>query len=334
MNIAFFDIQGWEVNYLKNTLKKHKLDFFKEPLSAKNVEKAKGADIISVFIHSNVNKNIIEKLPKLKFIAARSTGYDHIDMKECRKRKILVSNIPTYGENTVAEHTFALILALSRKIYKVHMKRLANDFTIEGLKGFDLKGKTIGVVGMGHIGHHVVRIARGFDMNVLVCDINHDKKLAKKMEFRYAALKELLGKSDIITMHVPLCEATYHMINKDNIKFIKKGAILINTSRGEVVDTEALVEALDKNILKGAGLDVLEGEELIKEEKQLLYSKTSAKTWKELAVDHILLSKDNVVFTPHIAFYSDEALQRIVEAAAENIISFCSKRPVNVVSIR
>lgn len=331
MNIAFFDIQGWEVDYLKKTLKNHKLEFFNERLNIKNAGKAKDAEVLSVFIHSEVNEAILKAMPRLKFIATRSTGYDHIDLNECKKRNIIISNIPTYGENTVAEHTFALILALSRGVYKAHMKRLRGDFTLEGLKGFDLKGKTIGVVGMGHIGVHVVRIARGFDMNVLVCDVNKNPKLAKSMGFKYAGLNELLKKSDITTLHVPLCKATEHLINKNNIKLMKKGSILINTSRGEIVETEALIEALDKGMLKAAGLDVLEGEDLIKEEKQLLYSKQSAETWKTLARDHVLLSKDNVVYTPHMAFYSDEALHRIIEATAENITGFIDKKVVNVV---
>ncbi len=331
MKVAFFDIQGWETEYLRLKLRKHSLKFFKEPLSINNVRKAKDFDVISVFIHSDIDKDVIKKLQKTRLIVTRSTGYDHIDINECRRKRITVCNIPTYGENTVAEHTFALILALSRKVYKAHMKRLRGDYSLEGLKGFDLKGKTIGIVGLGHIGFHVARIAAGFDMKILVFDVAQDPRLAKTMNFRYAKFDELLKKSDVITMHVPFCKATHHMINMRNIEYIKKGAVLINTSRGEIVETEALIKALDKGILKGVGLDVLEGEELIKEEKQLLYSETSAKAWKDLVRDHILLSKENVVFTPHMAFYSDEALHRILETTAENILCFAAKTTKNIV---
>jgi D-lactate dehydrogenase len=168
-------------------------------------------------------------------------------------------------------------------------------------------------------------------MNVLAYDINQNRFLSEVLGFEYVSLKELLNKSDIITLHVPYNKHTHHLINKDTIRLIKKGAILINTSRGGVVDTEALIEALDKKILTGVGLDVLEGEELIKEEKQLLYDPKKLEVLGNLVKDHILLSKDNVVFTPHIAFYSQEALERILETTVQNIVAFSSGNPQNIV---
>ena len=332
MKIAFFEIKGWEKRILNKALKGHQLKYFTEPLTLKNVGNVRNCEIISVFIYSKINSDILKKLPKLKLIATRSTGFDHIDLKESQKRKITVSNVPFYGENTVAEHTFALILALSRNVHKSYVRTLRGDFTIEGLKGFDLKGKTIGVIGAGRIGLHVIKIAKGFGMEVLAYDINQNKFLAEVLDFEYVCLDELLRKSDIISLHVPATPETHHLINKENIKKIKKGAILINTARGSVVDTEALIEALDKGILAGAGLDVLEGEELIKEEKQLLYDKKKLETLKELVKDHILLAKDNVVYTPHIAFYSQEALERILATTTRNILSFIEGAPENVVS--
>jgi D-lactate dehydrogenase len=267
----------------------------------------------------------------LKLVATRSTGFDHIDLEACKENKIIVSNVPSYGENTVAEHTFALILSLSRNIYKAYTRSLRYDFTIEGLKGFDLKDKTLGVIGAGRIGLHVIRIAKGFGMNVLAYDVNQNDLLAEVLGFEYVSLEELLSKSDVITLHVPYNKFTHHLINKDRVKLIKKGAILINTSRGAVVDTEALIEALNKGILAGAGLDVLEGEELIKEEKQLLYDQKKLEVLSNLVRGHILLSKENVVFTPHIAFYSQEALERILEITVQNILTFSSANPQNVV---
>jgi len=331
MKIAFFEIKGWEKRYLKKRLKGHYLEFYKEPLSLENVQKIKDFDMASVFIYSKIDKEIIQKLPGLKLITTRSTGFDHIDLKECKKRRIIVCNVPFYGENTVAEHTFALILSLSRNLCKSCIKYLTHDFSIEGLKGFDLKGKTLGVVGTGHIGLHVIRIAKGFEMNVLAYDINQNRFLAEVLGFKYVSLKELLSKSDIITLHVPYTKSTHHLINKDTIKLIKKGALLINTSRGDVADTEALIVALDKKILAGVGLDVIEGEELIKEEKQLLYDPKKLEVLGELVKDHILLSKDNVVFTPHIAFYSQEALERILETTVQNMVAFLSGNPQNTV---
>ncbi len=332
MKIAFFDIQGWERNYLKKTLKGHSLEFYKEPLTLDNVKDAADCPVICIFVGSKITKELLEKLPKLKMINTGSTGFDHIDLKECQKRKITVSNVPFYGENTVAEHTFALILSLSRNVHKAYLRTTREDYTIEGLKGFDLKGKTLGVIGAGHIGLHVVKIAKGFEMNVLVFDVFQNKFLSEVLDFQYDSLENILRKSDIITLHVPYGKHTHHLISKDNIKLVKKGALLINTSRGGVVDTQALIEALDKKILAGAGLDVLEGEELIKEEKQLLYEKEKVNTLAQLVRGHILLSKENVVFTPHIAFYSQEALDRILETTVQNILDFISGSPQNICS--
>ena len=331
MKIAFFEIKGWEKKYLRRKLKGHYLEFYKEPLDLENAKKIRDFDIISVFIYSKINKQIIRKLPKLKLVVTRSTGFDHIDLKGCKSKKITACNIPFYGEHTVAEHTFALILSLSRNIHKSYMRTIRDDFSIDGLEGFDLKGKTLGVVGAGHIGLHIVRMAKGFGMKVLVYDIHQEKFLAEVLGFNYASLKEVLRDSNIITLHLPHNKSTHHLINKDTIKLIKKGAILINTSRGGIVDTGALIEALDRKILSGAGLDVLEGEELIKEEKQLLYDPKKLQALGNLVKDHILLRKDNVVFTPHIAFYSKEALERILETTTQNIINFLTGKPQNVV---
>ncbi len=330
--IAFFEIKDWERAHVRKKLKDHRLLFFAEPLTPKNAWKAKTAEIVSVFIYSKIGKEALQGLPKLKMVATRSTGFDHIDIKECKRRKVGVCNVPFYGENTVAEHTFALILALSRNVHKSYVRTLRNDFSIEGLKGFDLKGKTLGVIGAGHIGLHVIRIAKGFGMNVLAHDAKQDRFLAEVLEFRYVSLDELLRQSDIITMHVPLLPGTRHLINRKNISRIKKGALLINTSRGEIVETQALIEALDQGILGGAGLDVLEGEELIKEEKQLLHDARQGQKMKKLIQDHIVLSKDNVVFTPHIAFYSQEALERILETTVKNIAAFHAGKPQNLVA--
>ena len=278
-----------------------------------------------------INKEILQKLPKLKLITIRSTGFDHIDLKECKKRKIVVCNVPYYGENTVAEHTFALILSLSRNIHKAYIKTIRHDFSIDDLKGFDLKGKILGVIGAGRIGLHVIRIAKGFGMKVYAYDAYQNKFIAEVLDFKYTSLEELLKKSDIITLHVPYNKSTHHLLNKERIKLIKKGAIIINTSRGAVIDTEALIEAIDKKIISGAGLDVLEGEELIKEEKQLLYDKNKLGILGNLVKDHILLSRENVVFTPHIGFYSQEALERILDTTVQNIFTFLSKKPQNTI---
>jgi len=329
MKIAFFEIRDWEKKILKQLVKGHSLSFYGEPLTEENSKKAGSADVISVFIHSKINLNILRKLPKLKLITTRSTGFDHINIKECKKRKIKVMNVPTYGENTVAEHTFALLLAMSRKVHKSYLRTIKNDFTIDGLKGFDLKGRTLGVLGVGKIGKHVIRIARGFEMSVLAYDRNPDEFLAEQLNFRYVPLKQMLKKSDIVTIHIPYTKENHHLINKKTLPLFKKGAILLNTSRGAIIDNEALLLGLKKRIFSGLGLDVIEGEKLIEEEFLLSHEEDRDEAIQTFIEDHKIIDNENVVFTPHIAFFSQEALERILEQTAENINSFVAGKPTS-----
>jgi D-lactate dehydrogenase len=331
MKIAFFEIEDWEREYLTRHLEAHELQFYPEPLSPGNAEEVADADIVSTFIYSHVDKPVLGRLSGLKMIATRSTGVDHIDLAECKRRKVPITYVPSYGENTVAEHTFGLILSLSRNLCKACIKKLTDDHSIEGLKGFDLKDKTLGVVGTGRIGLHVIRIAKGFGMNVLAYDVGQNVILSEVLGFTYVSLEQLLAESDIVTLHVPYNKQTHHLIDTDAISLMKPAAILINTSRGGLVDTEALIEALDRKRIGGAGLDVLEGEDLIKEEKQLLYDKAKLEALAPLVKSHILLRKENVVYTPHVAFYSQEALTRILETTLENIDSFLAGSPRNLV---
>ncbi len=332
MKTVFFEIKAWEKKYLKDNLKYKKLDFSSSKLTKDNVKKAKDAEMISIFIYSKIDKRVLDKLPKLKFISTRSTGFDHIDIKECKKRGIKVSNIPSYGENTVAEHTFALILNISRKLCESFRRTRDENFSPEGLTGFDLKDKTLGIIGCGNIGQHVARIAKGFEMDVIVSDPNKDHKLAKKIGFRYVTLNSLLKNSDIISLHAPHNPHTHHLINQKNILKIKKGAVLINTARGGLIDTKALIRALNKKIISAAGLDVLEGECFVKEEKELLHPEFMKNCdIKTILADHILLKKPNVYITPHNAFNSKEALLRILDTTIENIRSFRKKKPVNLI---
>lgn len=326
MKIVFFEIEEWEENYLRGKLKGNELVFFKDVLNEKNAAVAENAEIISIFIYSKITAKILDKLKKLKAITTRSTGFDHIDINECKRRKISILNVPYYGENTVAEHTFALILALSRKIHKSYERTIKGDFSLDGLRGFDLKGKTIGIIGLGHIGMHVARIANGFEMNILVYDLIKNNKIAKKLGFKYSDFDNLLKNSDIITLHCPYNEKTHHLINKNNISFVKKGAYLINTARGGLIETKALVKALVNGDLGGAALDVLEEESLIKEEIQLLSKNFSKKNLQNLIENHILLTFENVIITPHNAFNSMEALKRIADTTVENIKSAILRR--------
>ncbi len=333
MKIAFLELREWEEAYLRERVDgRHELMVFRGVIEDAEIEKIADAEVISPFIYTKLTAARLAKLPKLKLIATRSTGFDHIDVAECARRGITVCNVPHYGENTVAEHSFALILALSRKVHEAFVRVRAGNFSLDGLRGFDLKDKTIGVVGAGHIGLHVIRIARGFGMKVLAFDVRRDHFLAEVLGFEYADMDSLLGQSDIITLHAPYNKHTHHLINRDNIGKFKRGAILINTARGGLVDTEALLTALEEGILSGAGLDVLEGEEAVYEESALLADVVNPEKLRIAIQNHLILKKPNVVFTPHNAFNSQEALERILETTAENIASFVAGVPKNVVS--
>jgi D-lactate dehydrogenase len=321
MKIAFLELHDWEENYLRERLREHEFVSPDDP----------DTEIVSPFIYTKLTGEVLNRWPKLKLIATRSTGFDHIDVAECARRGITVCNVPFYGENTVAEHTFALILALSRKVHEAFVRVRQGNFSLDGLRGFDLKGKTIGVIGAGHIGLHVIRIARGFGMTVLAFDVRRDHFLAEVLGFEYVELDALLGRSDIISLHAPYNRHTHHLINPGNIGKIKRGAILINTARGGLVDTDALLKALDDGTLAGAGLDVLEGEETVLEESALLRDQTNPELLRRAIQNHLILKKPNVVFTPHNAFNSQEALERILQTTVENIAAFAAGAPKNVV---
>lgn len=331
--IIFYEIEDWEKDYIRERLQGHELVFYTENLDKDNLKTAKDADAIGVFIYSEITPEVINSIPNLKLIATMSTGYDHIDLNEAKNKKVTVCNVPSYGENTVAEHTFGLILSISKKIIESVERTKKGNFCLDGLRGFDLKGKTIGVVGTGKIGRHVIRMAKGFEMNIIAYDPYPNNEFAQEMGFRYVSLDELLSNSDIITLHAPYMESTHHMINMDNINKIKRGAVLINTARGGLVETNALIEALRQGIISAAGLDVLEEEGFIREEKELLSNVFQTKCdYKTILQEHMLMSQDNVIVTPHNAFNTKEALQRIIDVTIENIKKFFEGNSQNVVN--
>lgn len=334
MKISFYEIKDWEKDYLKERLAGHELAFFVEPLNEKNLQ-GLDADIISPFVGCELTAPVLAKFNHLKFIATRSTGFDHVELDFCNHHGIIVSNVPTYGDNTVAEFTFALLLALMRKIYRA-IKRVKEEgeFVCDDLMGFDLKGKTLGVVGTGHIGVHVVKIAKGFDMHVLAYDPHPNDQLVREFQIRYVSLEELLKSSDIVTLHVPYMPATHHLINPQNIKLMKKGGILLNTARGGLVDTQALLQALQEGFLAGAAMDVLEEEGFVKDEIRLLYKDhPSREELKTVLADHELIHLDNVIVTPHTAFNTKEAVERILDTTVNNILAFIHGQPINTVKI-
>ncbi|HUD04795.1 MAG TPA: NAD(P)-dependent oxidoreductase [Patescibacteria group bacterium] len=329
--IVLFEVEDWEKRYIEGALTEYQPVLTAEKLEEATVSKYQDAEIISTFIYSTLTKEILDQLPNLKFIATRSMGFDHIDTAVCKERGIVVSNVPTYGAHTVAEHTFALMLVVSRKIIPSVERAKRGDFSSVGLTGFDLFGKTLGVIGTGHIGKNVCELGLAFGMPVLAYCHSQDQELIAK-GIRYVSLEELLAGADIVTLHLPHSHDTEHVINSQNISQFKKGAILINTARGVLVETKAILEGLEKGILAGAGLDVLEEENALKEEREFLASEHIIKgdIQTEL-LDHILLTRDDVVITPHNAFNSIEALHQILETSLGNIRSFLSGTPVNMI---
>ena len=316
MKIAFFEVFDSEQEILEKFLPNNDAFYFKEKLNDKNIYQAREAEIISVFTDSLIKKDVIDLLPNLKFINTSSTGFDHIDVAYANTKGIKVCNVPAYGSETVAEFVFALILTLSRKVREAASALKENgDFSIpKGVQGFDLNNKTLGVIGTGKIGKNVVHIARGFGMNVIAYDLYPDLEFAKANNFIYKSLTEVLSQSDIVTLHAPYTKENHHLINKDNISKMKKGIYFINTARGELVETEALVSALRDGVIAGAGLDVLEGERGFKK-----------------GDDIPMLDMPNVIMTPHIAFNTKEAEARIIQTTIDNIKGFISGNPINLV---
>lgn len=338
MKIGFFENEPWEVDYLKSKLSEHNLSFYTSPLTESADLKETDYDIIGIFVWSKINDKVLSRFPNLKLITTLSTGFDHIDLKATAERGITTSNVPTYGENTVAEFAFALMLSVSRRIIP-SVKKVCNQhiFKPEGLQGMDLKGKILGVVGTGHIGQHVIKIAHGFGMDVVAFDAFPQPQLQDKLDFKYVELSELLQSSDVITLHVPYLPSTHHLINMDTIQKIKKGAILINTSRGPVVENKALIKGLEDGTLRGAGLDVMEGEDYLKEMDDFTIP-NAPNTLTPQAQEIVkscqeLINHPNVVMTPHNAFNTREARTRILDTTIENINMFIKNSPQNVVKV-
>lgn len=306
--------------------------FYESPVTDEILSAHPDATHLSLFVSSQLNASRIDMLPLLVYIGARSTGTDHIDSAYARTKGIVVSNVPRYGQRTVAEFTFALLLSLSRKIVAASVQiREHGDFAIRpSLEGFDLFGKTLGVIGTGAIGATVVSIARSFGMNVLMCDVRERPELAGD-NARYVSHDELYVHSDIITLHAPYTKENHHLLSADAFAKMKEGVVIINTARGELIDTEALVDALTSGKVAGAGLDVLEEERSLKDEVAATKQGT-VELFKSLIRDHVLVDMPNVIITPHIGFFSKEAYNEILSISIENVQNAIKAKPSNVVA--
>lgn len=333
MNITVFEIQDWEKPTFDPIASDHELTFEKEALKSDNAEEYAKSEVLSVFIHSDLSEAALKQMPNLKFIATRSTGFDHIDLDYCKENAIKVAYVPSYGENTVASHTIGLLLNIAHRISDGIDRTRKGDYSNKGLRGFDVVGKTLGVVGAsGNIGRHVIRMARGIGMEVLGQDVKEDPDFASEAGFSYVDLKTLCSKSDVVTLHVPHCEQTQHLIGEDEFSEMREGVVFLNTSRGSVVDERALLKALAEGKVSAAGLDAISAEPEIREEAELLHAVIEKEEkWGTLLTNETLLQLRNVYVTPHNAFNTEEAIQRILDCTLENIQGFLGDEPKNLV---
>lgn len=326
--LAAVELEPWEIDLFRRRWPDAKLST--QHLDA--IDDLGQPEMLVVFIYSPINRAVLDRYPSIKMVTTMSTGYDHIDLAACRSRGITVCNVPSYGENTVAEQAMALLLALTRKIVPSVNRTRLGDFRLDDLRGVDLAGKTFGVIGTGRIGQRAIRMAAGFGLNVIAYDPRPRPELAAELHFTYADLDDLLASSDIVSLHAPATPDTFHLLNEARLMRMKPDAFLINTARGSLIDTAALVKTLDAGRLAGVGLDVLEEEGAILEERQLLSAiykeKRDLKT--EMA-NHLLLNHPRVIITPHNAFNTHEALLRIVETTFKNIEAFERGQPINTV---
>lgn len=311
MNIAFFDAKDYDIPAFERYGKENGISFkfYETKLDADTTELARGFDGVCVFVNDTVSAPVIDKLYDMgvKYIALRCAGYNNVDLKHCFQ-KLHVVRVPAYSPYAVAEHTMAMLLTSVRRIHKAYNRTREFNFSLNGLTGFDLHGKTVGVVGTGKIGSIFIDICRGFGMNILA----YDKFPRQDADFPYVSLDEIFERSDIISLHLPLFEDTYHLIDRETLKKLKKGVIILNTSRGALIDSEALLEGIKQRIIGAACLDVYE------EESELFFEDFSGHI---IADDTLarLLSMPNVIVTSHQAFLTEEALSNIAETTVENL---------------
>lgn len=333
MNVLYIQPYDGELSLIQSLLPEHQI-IAATAVDELPSETLANIDILSVFVSYAVTPAVLASLPNLRFIATRSAGFDHLDMARIGERGITVSRVPHYGTRTVAEYAIALMFALARNVHLAYadMQQNATIGPRDVYEGFDLAGKTLGVVGTGAIGRNVCEIARGIGMQVLCYDVVPNEDLVARGIARYESLETVLSEADIVTVHVPSLPETFHLLNAERIALMKHGSFLINTARGEIVDTQALVVALREGRLAGAGIDVLEREHELREEVALLAdSNFTATDWKTLLADHVLIDMPNVIVTPHIAFNTREAKREITEITAQNITAFAAGSPSNLV---
>lgn len=317
MKFAFFDTKSYDIPSFEKYGKEKGIEFkfFETKLNKDTVNLANGCDGVCVFVNDTVDSLVIDKLYELgiKIIALRCAGYNNVDIKHAFG-KIHIVHVPAYSPYAVAEHAIAMLLTSIRRIHKAYIRTKDHNFSLSGLTGFDLHGKTVGVIGTGRIGRVFVDICKGFGMNVIA----YDKFPAKDTDINYVTLDEIFEKSDIISLHCPLTDETRHMIDKEAIEKLKKGVVIINTSRGALIDAEALLEGIKSRRIGAACLDVYE------EEADVFFEDVSGHIMDDDTLAR-LISMPNVLVTSHQAFLTEEALNNIAETTVSNIIELSEK---------
>ena len=327
MQIVFCDVDEKTSDFLKTVEKIDGVEFITFAQSLNDIDEKElapyyGAEIISTFVYSRLGRDLLSKFPNLKMISTRSTGYNNVDLDYCREKGIKVANVVGYGEITVAEFAVGVLLNLTRKIRTAQRKLKHGIVNVEEDIGIDLYGKTVGVIGTGAIGRHFARLIKAFGCKVLAYDLYPNKALEEEGTCEYTDLETIYKESDIIGLNCPATKENYHLINTDTIKKMKDGVFIVNTARGELIDTAALYDALVSGKVAGAGLDVLDYEDVIlKNDIDIAKNKDKDFVFYSL-VNQKLVQLENAIITPHIAFNSIEANLRILNTSMKNVIDF------------
>lgn len=334
MKIVYFDIETYEEEFLKKA-NQDKYEYYFETCCLNDLTELKpeylDAEIISIFTTSRISTKVLEKFKNLKLIALRSVGFNHIDLEYCKNHNITVENSPNYGNITVAEFALALLLDVSRKVTVSYNEYKNGKINPTNLIGVELFGKTAGIVGLGAIGGEFARIANALGMKILAYDKVEKEELKKKYKVQYVDFETLIQNSDFISIHAPYTKENYHMFNEESFEKMKPSAIIINTGRGELIDTQALYNALVNKQIAGAGLDVLEYEEMLVDFDYIGINRLDKLKLKQTLINSRLFQLDNVIITPHTAYNSKEAINRILSTTMNNINEFVKGKIQNSV---
>lgn len=316
MKIAIYSAHNFEREHLERANNnQHELKYISSPLSMETIKLAEGFEAIAIFVGDDASAPVLQKLNAIgiKYLALRSAGFNHVNLDEVKKLKMKAARVPEYSPYAVAEHAITLMLALNRKVIRAHARIVDQNFSLDGLTGFDMHGKTVGIIGTGKIGSVATKILNGFGCRVLAYDITQSEELKDIVE--YTTLENIYAQSDIITLHVPLNEQTKYMINANSLKSMKEGVMLINTSRGKLINTKDVIQALKSKHIGYLGLDVYE------EEEGLFFEDHSEDVLQDDLIARLMTFK-NVLITSHQAFLTDTALRNIAETTIYNVDCF------------